>query len=243
MTDTLRSVDTPHYHVWTDALHGRELARRSRDAWNRGTYVRWTVVSACTALEIACEQYLARSVSNRFKEDVNAACHALGVGQPDWSQGLWQRVLELRDARNQNVHAALPRPKLFAEVAEAENAIAVVRQAVLDIAARTRHPAPVWVTDDKDLGAGQVDGVKFGSFCNGTAVHAGVTPEAPDTLRICYEYKGREFDTELLPPDPTFDPTTKLEDLARRVNVPASAVRAYRGLDLLKEIKLNLRGS
>jgi hypothetical protein len=44
---TPRSVDTTPYHIWTDALHALALARVTSNDWDRGTYVRWAILSAC----------------------------------------------------------------------------------------------------------------------------------------------------------------------------------------------------
>jgi hypothetical protein len=74
MKEELRSVETPHYHVWTDALHARELARNTKDRWNRGSYVRWTIIAACTALEIACANYLGRPVVQTGVRVCGSAC-------------------------------------------------------------------------------------------------------------------------------------------------------------------------
>lgn len=243
MSDEFRSVDTPHYHVWTDALHARELARKTKDRWNRGSYVRWTIVSACTALEISCAGYLGRSVGWRFKDDVNAACDVLSIPRPDWGQGLWQRVLEVRDWRNDCVHAALPPSRLFAPVAEAEDAISVIRAAVVDMATRTGSPSPTWVNDDIDNAEGLTMGASFRSIGHALLSHQGASADDPNTIRICYVYEGKEWDSEHLPPDPHFDPQPALEKQIKAMRVPISAVKAYRGPTLLKEIALNMRGS
>ena len=51
----IRSVDSPHYHVWTDALYARSLARSAKNDWDLGSHVRWCVQSAWTAFEMAAE--------------------------------------------------------------------------------------------------------------------------------------------------------------------------------------------
>jgi len=243
MTDEMRSVDTPHYHVWTDALHARQLAREANDKWNRGTYVRWATLSACSALESACAAYLGRPVGWNFKDDVNAACDALGVPRPDWGQGTWQRVLAVRVRRNGYVHLAVPQQQLFSPVTEAEEAIDVMRAAVLDLAAKTGHAAPAWVLDDEDIGSALGSRVVFRSMGYCTAVHAGAEDGTPDVIRLCYVHEGREHENERLAPDPDFDPEPALQALAKRVRVPVSAVRAYRGDELILEIALNMRGT
>ena len=67
-------VEGPHYHLWTDALHARALAKQANNRWDRGTYVRWTVTTAWTVLEMACEDALETpGIGRRFKENRDAA--------------------------------------------------------------------------------------------------------------------------------------------------------------------------
>lgn len=53
-----KMVTDPLYHIWSDALHGRSLARQARNRWDCGTYVRWTLTSAWTMLEMVCSDLL-----------------------------------------------------------------------------------------------------------------------------------------------------------------------------------------
>jgi len=39
-------ITSKPYHLWTDVLHARSLAKQSYDEWDRGAYVRWTVNTA-----------------------------------------------------------------------------------------------------------------------------------------------------------------------------------------------------
>jgi hypothetical protein len=97
---TSRSVYSPHYHIWTDALHGRRLAREATNEWDRGTYVRWAIASAWTAFEATCEHLTGASgLGNRFKDQLNGALDAKGWPRPDWGSGLWQDVLKVYNLR------------------------------------------------------------------------------------------------------------------------------------------------
>jgi hypothetical protein len=93
-------ITTSHDHLWTDALHARELARQARNDWDRGAYVRWAVNTAWTAFESACGDALgATGLGNRFKEKMNGAISNLSLPALDWSQGLWQKVLKIYELR------------------------------------------------------------------------------------------------------------------------------------------------
>ncbi len=54
----LKLVENNHYHLWTDALYARALSREANNRWDRGTYVRWALLTAWIALEIACQDAL-----------------------------------------------------------------------------------------------------------------------------------------------------------------------------------------
>lgn len=86
-------VNDAHYHVWTDALHGRALSHQANNKWDRGTYIRWTITSAWTALETACEEALSVSgIGRRFKDNLNTAVSERGLPPLEWGEGIWQRV-------------------------------------------------------------------------------------------------------------------------------------------------------
>lgn len=52
----LKLIENNHYHIWTDALHARALSHEASNRWDRGTYVRWTLMTAWIALEIGRRQ-------------------------------------------------------------------------------------------------------------------------------------------------------------------------------------------
>jgi hypothetical protein len=93
MTLDLRSISTPHYHLWTDALHARQLARETQDEWDRGSYVRWTIQAAWTAFEATCEIVLrAHGLGMRFKERFDQALKDYRAGLTvDWGKASGKR--------------------------------------------------------------------------------------------------------------------------------------------------------
>ena len=91
-------IDSPHYHIWTDALHARALAHQAKNKWDRGTYVRWVVTTAWTALEIACQDALNQpSISYSFKKNLDEAIAQQNFKKIVWGSGIWQRVTALRN--------------------------------------------------------------------------------------------------------------------------------------------------
>ena len=119
-------VEDPHYHLWTDALHARALAKQANNRWDRGTYVRWTVTTAWTVLEMACEDALETpGIGRRFKENLDAACAERATSPLDWGSGVWQRVSRLHQMRKEFVHINATQDRLFPESQDADYAISV----------------------------------------------------------------------------------------------------------------------
>lgn len=230
-----RSVDSPHYHIWTDALHGRQLAREATNDWNRGTYVRWTVASAWTAFEATCE-YLtgAPTLGTRFRERLDEALTAKGFDKPDWGSGLWQQVLNVYGLRKKYVHPAVPQKDLFPPTTEADECVAILRAAIQDMYVRCGASAADWPEDDRDV----IDPTGRSMGCL-TATRSGAT--ADDGLRISYvTVDGKGHDVEITAPDE--DHEALMRDLLRRVIVPVTLVRAHRANVLVAEWKVSMRG-
>lgn len=152
---------------------------------------------------------------------------------PTGGSGLWQDVLDVYQMRKDYVHPGVAQERLFAPVGEAERAIAVLRLAIKDVYVRTGTPEDAWPNDDED----PVDPHK-GSSAHATAIRAGASKESG--IRICYVVLGREYESEIARPDA--DHIALMEDLLRQIRVPISAVRAYRGDDLIDEIIVRMRG-
>lgn len=230
-------VTTSHYHLWTDALHARALAHQALNDWDRGTYVRWAVNTAWTAFETACEDALGEAgLGNRFKERVNDAVSHLSFPTLNWGAGTWQKVLNIYTLRKDYVHVAIPQTRLFAPVAEADEAISVLRDGTKAIYAHVGKTSPTWIDDDYDRGWD--DG--GGSFGNLTVRRQNADESDPNVVKIAHVYKGNEYVGEILPPGT--DPEPYIDDLLSNTNVPISAVRIYRGNTLLEDRAIPMRG-
>ena len=132
-----RSVESPHYHIWTDALHARQLAREANNDWDRGTYVRWALSSAWTAFEGACEDALAtQRLGNAFRRHLDRAFGQQGLPPLDWSKGLWYDVSRIYALRKDYVHPGTDQRRLFPPPSEADDAIRVLRAAIRDVYAQ-----------------------------------------------------------------------------------------------------------
>jgi hypothetical protein len=233
-----KSVDSTNYHVWTDAIHARALARQTNNEWDRGTYVRWAIISSCTAFEMACNDALGVSdIGYSFQRNVDAAVNANGLDPLEWGQGLWQQVLEIIQLRKDYVHRMIPQEQLFPPIAEADSAIRVLREAIKDIYSRRGLPRPSWVDYDSDPGWPET---RMGTP-NVTLVDAGTDENDPEVVRVAYVYRGEDRVVEVLPAGS--DPHPVLERLIENVIVPISAVRAYKGTTLIEEIPVRMRGS
>jgi len=229
-----RDVDTHSYHLWTDALHARSLAKETHNPWDRGAYVRWAIIAAWTAFETASGEVLGVDrFASSFKESVDTAILDLRLPRIVWGSGIWQRVREVLQQRNDYTHHRLPHERLFPGVQEAEDAIRYLREALSDLHVRAGKNAPAWIEADSAPGwSGKVGGSS--SKANATVVRAGADELDPDTIRIKYVYQEREFASEVLPAGT--DPEPVMRELMERVEIPISAVRSYRGSTLVNEI-------
>ena len=231
-------VENPHYHLWTDALHARSLARQAHNKWDRGTYVRWTVTTSWTVLEIACQDALNEpNISYSFRKNLDAAIEQQGFKKIDWGSGLWQRVGDLQETRKGYMHRFLSEDNLFPHAAFADKAIGTVRGAVNEIYQHVGRPAPTWIQDDEDRGWDH--GGRGGA--NLTLIHAGASEDDPRVVKICYVHMDKEHTSEVLPSGTDFGPY--VEDLMRKVQVPISAVRVYEGATLVHEREIKMRGT
>ena len=124
-------VETPHYHLWTDALHARSLAHQANNRWDRGTYVRWCVNTSWTALEVACQDATGDpNISYSFKRNLEAALKQQNLPAIDWGKGIWQKVMTLQQTRKNYVHRFVSETDLFQNADVADDAIKTTRQAL-----------------------------------------------------------------------------------------------------------------
>ncbi len=232
-----RSIETPHYHVWTDALRGRDLAMRTKDDWDRGMFVRMSVISAWTAFERAVEGALnAQPFRRDFWRSFEDACRACNIDPPTRGGGPWQRVAGVHGLRRQYAHLlVVDQSDLLPDTAEpAQNAIIVLREALKDLhGLRTLDP-PEWIDEDR------LPEHPTGASGDLTVGHGGADPESPETIRVSYQYRERETVSDILPAGT--DHVPYMEAIIRNIVVPISAVRAYRGKTLIDEIVIRMRG-
>jgi len=236
---TSKLVEDAHYHLWTDALHARALAHEARNKWDRGTYVRWAIITSWTVLEVACQEALDDpTISYRFKPNLNEAIRLKGLPVLSWGAGIWQAVSGLQEARKGLVHKFTSQADLFPGPEMADFAIEVAREAVLSIFQHVGRPAPAWICDNEDRGwEGRP------SFAVPMMQHGGADPEDPEAVRVAIVLYGKEFLTDVLPPDG--DPEPYIHNLLNSANLrlPFSEVRVYKGAQLLKTVPTHMRGA
>lgn len=230
----LKIIDNNHYHVWTDALHARALSHQANNKWDRGTYVRWTVITAWIALEIACQDALQDSeISRRFKENLNDAIKKRAFPEIDWGQGVWQKVLTLQKLRINCIHLFSLQSDLFPDASMADDAIEIVRQAIIAIYNHVGKNAPHWIKDDTDQGWANKGGLSM--FGNAYTMPPGIDENAPDTIKIAYIYKDKECIRDVL--HSATDPKPYVDKLMETIGLPISAIKVYRGKEVIQEIQ------
>ena len=238
---SIKLVDSTNYHLWTDALHFRQLARQSGSDWDRGTYVRGCIREAWTAFEMVCGEALnATGLGNRFREGFDKAVAAKGLKAVDWSQGIWQKILVVYSTRKEfvHVHSSITKERLCTPQSEADKAIEILREGIKAVCDLVGDPQPMWLKDDEDPGWHPP---RRGIGATLTGIRAGAVETDPEVIKIGFEAKGERRFCDLFPPGTDYKP--ELEDLIKRLNVPVAAVVAYRGETLLERRELNARGS
>jgi hypothetical protein len=183
-------VDDAHYHIWTDALHGRALSHQANNEWDRGTYVRWTVTSAWTALETGCEGALGvPGIGRRFKEYLDDAVAQRNLPPLQWGEGVWQRVTTLQGLRKGFVHLSVDQAELFPGADVADDAIDIVRSATTELHGHAGSAPAAWLQDDYDRGWHK----RPRAEASMTVIPAGIDRDDPLTIRIGYVKDGTEY--------------------------------------------------
>lgn len=235
---TPKIVTTPHYHIWTDALHARALAHQARNRWDKGTYVRWCGNTAWTALEIACQDATGdKSISYSFKKNLDKAIESMDLPPLNWGSGIWHRVSDLQKQRKGYVHPYLSDIDLFADATIADDIIVIIRSAINDIYKHLGKSAPTWTADDEDRGWDKKPRLSG----NATRIHKGADRDGVDTIKICFIKDGVELTSDILPPQTKWEPY--VEELIGNLQVPASEIRVYQGGELINSKELHMRGS
>lgn len=232
-------VDSTQCHLWTDALHIRQLAHEALNKWDRGTYVRMTVVTVWIALESSCQDALAvRDIGYRFKENLDRALEEAALPAIDWSQGLWQQVRLLQELRKTNVHRFLALEDMFPRATVADQVIETVRCAIEDVYARAGKAKPTWL--ELNAARGWNSRSDFG-HATMTALYGGAQSEDPRTVKIYIVVDGEEKLTTVLPAGS--DPQGNIEQILAGVRIPISAIRVYENGELTQDLVVNMRGN
>jgi hypothetical protein len=230
----LKLIENNHYHIWTDALHARALSHEASNRWDRGTYVRWTVMTAWVALEIACQDALEEPrISYSFKDNLNKAIEEKAFPKLDWSKGIWQQVLQVQQYRKNCVHRFSQETDLFPNTSIADETIAITRQAIIEIYKHVGKSVPLWINDDTDQGWASKGGFRL--FGHGYTVPAGLDEHAPDTIKVTYIYKDKEHIHELLPAGT--NPNPYVDRLIATIRLPISEIKVYKGKEVIQEIQ------
>ncbi|MFZ5500971.1 MAG: hypothetical protein ACOY58_03550 [Candidatus Micrarchaeota archaeon] len=231
-----QALESKHYHLWSDVLHARELARTTKSEWDRGTYVRWAVVSAFTVLELSCaDAFEVPKMGDDFKRGLDKLVKDAGLPGLDWGSGLWQDVLELRGKRRKWVHRIENETDLFPDCSVADKAIEVVHEAVAKVYSMNKRPAPLWLSLEKDWGWGGRRGphIEFHPCVGNT--------EALEAVVVGYVHKGIDRRHRALPAGS--DPVPVIEDLIKTSPWPLSCVYVEIGGIRVLEIPLRFRGT
>lgn len=261
-----RAVSSAGAHMWSDALFARERARDYEKrieqlherleetpsthriahlhaelvqcAWDRGVYVRWTITTAWTAFERACELAFPAASVNKGKRgllgNISNELQALGLAPLDLKTRPWSLLNETRELRNKFTHRDCLRAELLTSLSDAENSIETVRSCLIDLFARLGRTPPTWIESDsvpRSLG---------GSMAWLAVVHAGALDD-PEPVSVRVVFGGHEIETAVM--KCSDDPWPSVEHTVVSVMVPIRAIRIYKGSALVEEVPVDIRGT
>jgi hypothetical protein len=230
----MKLIEENHYHLWSDALHARELARQTNNKWDRGTYVRWTIITAWTVLEIACQDALEEeNISYSFKHNLDKAIVAKSLPKLNWGSEIWQEVSKIQKLRKNFVHRFIVESDLFPKAELAEETILIVRNAVKEIYQHVGKPIPTWIKDDYDQGWAVNSGFAIEAYG-----HDSTYANVPGAIKITYVYKDKEIISQILAPGS--DPESFVQNLIVNLHRPISAIKVYRGDNLIREERFEI---
>ena len=232
-------VDSTQCHLWTDALHARTLARDAKNKWDRGTYVRFCIMTVWIALETSCQDALEeKNIGYRFKKNLEQALSNSGFEPIDWSWGVWQQVIQVQNIRKDYVHRFITLQEMFPDSNVADNAIDVIRKAIKDIYERSGKIYPEWVEICEVKGWDKQS--QFGMATLSQA-HLGSSFDDPNTKRVYIVINGEEKLTSVFPSG--HDTSKTVEELLYSVNVPIESIRVYDCGELIEDNRVLMRGS
>lgn len=237
MNDSLKHINTTEFHLWTDVIHARALSCQAQNSWDRGSYVRWCIITGWTVLEMVFRQVLNdENIGYRFKEDVDKAINNLGLPSINWGEGIWQRILTLKDIRKNFIHTKLDQEKLFLDTSVAINYVQGIQSAILEMYNYTQTPIPQWISYDDDKGWDDGRDPVTHVIVN----RQGATKEDPQSIIVSYVYKGKEHPTEVLPADADYLKT--VNDLISNIRYPITGVKVYQADKIIYEKAVLMRG-
>lgn len=234
-----KQIDDNHYHLWTDVLHARKLSHQTLNKWDRGSYVRWTVIISWTVLEIACQESLNEpNISYSFKRNLDQALSNQNKSPLNWGQGIWQKVIQLQTLRKNYVHRFIAETDLFPDCSVADEAVNVVREAVIALSEHVNTSVPDWIEDDSDRGW---ETVGLTDVAHASVVKAGASHDDPNSIKVTYVHEGQEHLSDLLSPNTDYQPY--VDTIQKNIKVPISEIRVYKGETVIYEKKLIMRGT
>jgi hypothetical protein len=242
----LRSKDFAHqsrFQLWTDALTFRQMAREAANNYLRSMSVRNAVLSAWTALEMACCDALSiLKLGNDFRRSLDEEFDKKSIPRLDFGSGIWSEInSKIKTYRKLYTHFGVSIADRFPPVSVAEESIEKIRKAVHDIYGKMGKQSPAWVDFDNSSGWPSSSGGIFGTL---TVSRGPLDRNDPNVYKISLiTPTGDERELIWLPSDTQKeDIADEVEQLLGRLNVPFKQVRVYRGPNLFYQEELDMRG-
>lgn len=232
-------IESNHYHLWTDVLHSRKLAKQAKNKWDRASYVRWSIITSWIVLEIACQDALNETnISYSFRRNLDDAIQRNNLPALNWGSGVWQKVGNLQEKRKNIIHRFQLENDLFPEIADADEAINIVRESFKEIYRHTNQNYPLWIDDNDDRGW---DGRGFGGSSTLTVLRGGAKEDDPTSIKVYFVVDGEEKLSEVLPENSDY--YKAVDNILYNSTVPISKVFVKQNDQIIFNKDLNMRGT
>jgi hypothetical protein len=246
----LRAKDfehAPRFQLWTDALCFREMAKEAPNNYLRSMSVRNAVLSAWTTLEMACCDALGiEKLKYDFKQSLDDEFDKKSIPRLDFGSGIWGEINStVKGYRKLYSHFGVNLAERFPPVSIAENAIKKIREAIQDIYGVLSKSYPKWVELDEVESWPQRPGglTVTAAPVHVRFLHPGAHPDSPDVISIVLKTEqGEEKANRYLPPETSDEEMFYwVEDTIGKLPHRVTAIRVYRGADLVHEEELEAR--
>jgi hypothetical protein len=213
--------------------HSHLRAQIHQHRWDRGAYARTCVAAAWRAFDRVVSTLLGGGLRGDLLADLDAALQANAYLPLDRSSATWRGLVALKERRDSLLLGDCTVDSLLLDELDADDALAIVRNALKALHEHVGRTPPRWVDSDSSPQRVGVEGA-WGTTVRGDARND------PDAIAIVMVYHEFEWTSDLVPH--TVDPWAIALERLDSVCAPIVGVRVCQGEEVV-EVSLWGRGT